>query len=125
MKKIVLTCLTLGALLGCEHQEPPMEALIPPDPTVAQAPAVIPPYSEIQAQDTMVIQPGSVTNEEIVETNFPEVIEPQTPNGAPLETTKTPLVVPVPQPHYQQNDVNGNNAVNNSDPAVFVSPYAE
>lgn len=86
MKKFILP-FTIALLAGCTHEPPPMEALAPPDPTVA---------------DTVVVQ------EEVYE---PAVVEPaQTPDSpAPAESVP-PL----------END----GAADNSDPAVYVSPFA-
>lgn len=86
MKKFILP-FAIALLAGCTHEPPPMEALAPPDPAVA---------------DTVVVQ------EEVYE---PVTVEPaQTPDSPAPENAVPPL----------END----GAADNSDPAVYVSPFA-
>ena len=86
MKKFILP-FAIALLAGCTHEPPPMEALAPPDPAVA---------------DTVVVQEDVYA---------PAVVEPaQTPDSpAPAESV----------PNARECG-----AADNSDPAVYVSPFA-
>lgn len=100
MKKTIATLAVAAALAGCTHEPPPIQELVPPDPAVA---------------DTVVVQ------EEVYE---PVTVEPaQTPDSPAPENA----VPPVENSGANENAVQpleNDGAADNSDPAVYVSPFA-
>ena len=121
-KSLSVLLLAFLSTAGCKKEN--SETFQAAPKSLAQAPAVIAPYTDY-GTNPAVLPPGSIVMDpELVTAPSPAIIEPRTRNGAPLEQASSSAVTPAPTPHYGYDGENVNGAVNNAEPAVFVSPFA-